>query len=627
MMAEILDFNSAPSALGKPISVALAYAARGWPVFPCNPLTKAPLTQNGFKDANTDSEQISAWWAKHPNAMIGIPTGAASGFWVLDIDEDKERGKSGVASLASMGHDLAELMDTAVAVTGSGGYHCLFRYDPTRPIGNSRGNLSRFLDVRGEGGYIIAAGSARADGRRYTWLNPPDEIEISEAPQWLVTAIIGSGYPASDFDFNAAQRQKIDPSDRVAAISPGSWHDNTRDLVARMVREGSSDETIAAIAPRFTEPGYSHEQTIREFLTHARTARSKWGYQPRGLEPAQGSEQSERFKIISISELMNVKPPEWGIEGVITTYGSSALYGAYETFKTFIAIDMVLAKATGRDWQGRAAKACSVLYIAGEGQVGLGIRVSGWLSAKNIDPAEARFHALPEAVALPHPGDQDALLRAIDGMSDHPEIIVLDTVTRMTGGGSLNDEKDAQGYVRGMDRLRITTGAHIMNIGHSGKDKDKGILGSTVLPAAMETIICVERRGDQLTLVNANPKGKQKDGPNFEDIHLRTRVVDFEHNDQPLKTIVLELDEGAEGQDLDPDSRASGRVVQRPQGANQVAVMAALKKAKGEPLGLMRLCAMTGKDESKVAQALAPLVAKGLVREIGERGGKRWTIG
>jgi hypothetical protein len=372
---------------------------------------------------------------------------------------------------------------------------------------------------------------------------------------------------------------------------------------------------------------YSHQQTIAEFLTHARTAREKWGYQPRNLEQehvAKVEEATGRFRIMSIAELVNVKPPEWRIDGVFPCHGSSVVYGAYETFKTFIALDMTLCLATGRPWQGRETNSCSVLYIAGEGQVGLGIRAAGWLAHNDV--TEARFQALPEAVALPHVGDQDALLRAIDGMEDHPEVIVLDTVTRMTGGGSLNDEKDAQAYVRGMDRLRIATGAHILNIGHSGKDKERGILGSTVLPAAMETIICVERRDQALTLINSNPKGKQKDGPNFEDIRLRTQIVDFEHHGQPLKTVVLASDEDSERPDETEVRARHPMAANRRPGVNQAAVVKALRRADGAALGLTRLSQMIGKSTSDTLKAVTPMVEKGLVIQSGTEGAWRWEL-
>lgn len=651
MMADMLDFNDAPTQDGKPISIALAYAARGWPVFPCNPLTKAPLTgrdvdeqgreipsSGGLKKATTDPFQIRKWWGATPNAMIGIPTGEKTGFWVFDIDNGD--GKTGLQSLAEMGHDLSELMDTVAANTASGGYHCLFRFDPAQPIGNARGALRKHLDVRGEGGYIIAAGSVRADGQRYAWLNPPDENEIADAPEWLLTTITAGNFPkiseSSNLDFNDAQRRDGREFDDLVKgiVSGDTYHENLVSLSARLVGSNMHPGAAVSVLRGLMEavPPERRDERWRDRYNDisrtVATAEMKFGVErrPEPVTPAEQAHEALRFKILTIAELVNVKPPEWRIDGIFPTHGSSVLYGAYETFKTFIALDMTLCLATGRDWMGRATKPCSVLYIAGEGQVGLGIRAAGWLAAKGIDQAEARFQALPEAVALPNIGDQDALLRAIDGMDDHPDVIVFDTVTRMTGGGSLNDEKDAQGYVRGLDRVRSATGAHMFNIGHSGKDKERGILGSTVLPAAMETIICVERRDRALTLINANPKGKQKDGPNFDDIKLQTEIVDFEHQGQPLKTVILVADESASDDENERHSRPQSAASPRAQGANQVAVMSALKKAKGEALGLTRLSAMAGRDGSKVAQAVAPLVAKGLVIETGEEGAKRWTL-
>ena len=68
------------------LNAALGYAAQGLYVFPIKPRGKTPLTNHGFKDASTDPEQIRAWWTRWPDANIGITTGKASGFWVLDLD-------------------------------------------------------------------------------------------------------------------------------------------------------------------------------------------------------------------------------------------------------------------------------------------------------------------------------------------------------------------------------------------------------------------------------------------------------------------------------------------------------------------------------------------------------------
>lgn len=330
-----------------------------------------------------------------------------------------------------------------------------------------------------------------------------------------------------------------------------------------------------------------------------------------------------RFRIYTIDELANVAPPEWRIDGIFPTHGSSTIYGAFESFKTWVALDMLLCLAAGKPWQGRELKQCDVLYIAGEGQHGIAHRVLGWCAANLGGERPQGFRAIPEAVAIPLNGDTDDLLRAIDSLAMPPSVIALDTITRMSGGGSLNDEKDMQAYVRGMDRVRIHTGAHIMNIGHSGKDRDKGLLGSVVLPAAMETIICVEREKDHLTLINSNPKGKQKDGPNFDDIRLVTRSTEFERNGEMSSTLVLMADNdivSADKEEKDPRKRALGALQQR--------IMDAVKAGSADGgMGFTRLRVMTGANDGSLARSLKNLEERGLIVATGDVGAQRWIMG
>src|SRR5262245_41859001 len=79
------DIKQEERADNSTLEAALEYAEAGIPVFPCK-RTKEPLTPNGFKDATTDKKQIREWWSKWPRAMIGVPTGPASGIDVLDLD-------------------------------------------------------------------------------------------------------------------------------------------------------------------------------------------------------------------------------------------------------------------------------------------------------------------------------------------------------------------------------------------------------------------------------------------------------------------------------------------------------------------------------------------------------------
>jgi len=69
------------------LTAALKLAADGWLIFPCNSQNKRPLVAGGFKSATSDKDIVAAWWRQWPDAMIGTPTGAVSGYWVLDVDD------------------------------------------------------------------------------------------------------------------------------------------------------------------------------------------------------------------------------------------------------------------------------------------------------------------------------------------------------------------------------------------------------------------------------------------------------------------------------------------------------------------------------------------------------------
>lgn len=187
-----------------PLEVALDYAARDWPVFPCRHAddevidtntgeievrakAKAPLTHNGFKAATADMQAVTAFWSRFPNAMIGIPTGEPIGAFVVDIDVKTD--VNGFDWLREMEAKHGRLPETLTANTASGGQHLYFKYVPGV---RNRGAMGPGADLRGEGGYVVAPGSVMKDGRRYAWTN--DE-EIAEAPQWLLDLVVRKPTP------------------------------------------------------------------------------------------------------------------------------------------------------------------------------------------------------------------------------------------------------------------------------------------------------------------------------------------------------------------------------------------------------------------------------------------------
>lgn len=192
------------------VEAALQLAARGWPVFPCSPQTKAPLLPNdmdaqgkkipktgGSKKASTNAAQIRSWWLKWPDALIGVATGFGRLF-VVDFDPRTDEATGEVFTLDRLKADLEAQMGCAlpaslISITQSGGVHVWLQWpDDGGPAITNRGNLPLHVDVRGEGGYVIAPPSVMTSGRDYHWLRrdgetlDPARAVIAEAPAELV---------------------------------------------------------------------------------------------------------------------------------------------------------------------------------------------------------------------------------------------------------------------------------------------------------------------------------------------------------------------------------------------------------------------------------------------------------
>ncbi|WP_421505562.1 bifunctional DNA primase/polymerase [Brucella pseudogrignonensis] len=184
------------------LDVALSYHAQNWPVFPCRHrddeyvdqdgcieilATKTPLTSNGFRGATLNERIVREYWRRNPSAMIGVPTGAPIGAWVLDIDP-KHGGDETLAAL-ELAHGA--LPATLTAETTSGGRHYFFRH---RQGVRNRGALGSGVDVRGDGGYVIAAGSVPEVGLPYRWISDQEPVD---APDWLLELVLPRSYEST----------------------------------------------------------------------------------------------------------------------------------------------------------------------------------------------------------------------------------------------------------------------------------------------------------------------------------------------------------------------------------------------------------------------------------------------
>jgi uncharacterized protein YidB (DUF937 family) len=205
-------------------------------VFPLR--KKRPIKgSRGFKDAVAGPDEIRDLWARYPGADgVGIATGSASGFWVLDVDT--KDGHAGDETLFDLEGGHGSLPPTVQVVSGSGGMHYYFSYDPA--VNGSAGTLGDGLDVRSDGGYIVAPGSCHdVSPRLYEFEveHLPGDVPLAVAPEWLV-ALASSA---------RAQDAVILESGELAA------------MVERMLSEGWTELAPSRGRRRFARPGVDHE--------------------------------------------------------------------------------------------------------------------------------------------------------------------------------------------------------------------------------------------------------------------------------------------------------------------------------------------------------------------------------
>lgn len=177
---------------------AIELIERGWHVLPLYEISsgtcccgkpnctagKHPRIRDGAKGATIDLHQVQEWWTQWPQANVGVTTGADSGIVVLDIDPRN----GGDSSLQQLENDHGDLPPTVMAATGGGGQHLIFQH-PGLAIGNRR-NLAGYpgIDLKGDGGYIVAPPSNHVSGGHYAWMpdHRPGEIAIAPIPEFLI---------------------------------------------------------------------------------------------------------------------------------------------------------------------------------------------------------------------------------------------------------------------------------------------------------------------------------------------------------------------------------------------------------------------------------------------------------
>ena len=320
---------------------ALYYAEKGLAVFPLEERGKRPITKNGCKAATTNKEQIAEWWSCYPNSNIGIATGRPSGgLVVIDLDEDEEKDKHGYEVLKEWQQSHEDLPETWQSITGRGGYHLFFK---DTAHNQNRVNLYDGIDIRGDGGYIVAPPSVHENGRRYEWEIAPEDQEIASVNSVVADFLLG---PLTEKHTEGFQEpESIPQGQRVATLIKLIGSQRAKGLSTEAIRAAVRAENEARCIPPLTDQELEREV----FPSLKRDWKSDNPYTTQAVCDRGKSRQikTHSVKMSQIGEIQE-KEPDWLISGYVPRYQITSLAGDGGSGKTTVWCALAAAVSAGK---------------------------------------------------------------------------------------------------------------------------------------------------------------------------------------------------------------------------------------------------------------------------------------
>ena len=203
------------------IDTARRYLARGWSLLPLRSQDKRPLVAwEPLQSSHPSAEQVADWFGRWPDANIGIVTGEISNLIVLDIDPKH----GGDASLDRLERQFGQLPATIEVTTGGGGHHFYFAH-PGGLI-RSRTGLAQGVDLRGDGGYIVAPPSIHPSGYPYLWAvgHSPEDVALAALPRWILLESGGIRVRRTPSDWRRLAREGVPEGQRNSSIAALTGH-------------------------------------------------------------------------------------------------------------------------------------------------------------------------------------------------------------------------------------------------------------------------------------------------------------------------------------------------------------------------------------------------------------------
>lgn len=537
------------------LSAALWYASLGWSVVPVHKVVMAPdggavcscpagaacgskgkhpaVAWARYQRTAATPDQIRAWFeGPYVSYGVGIVTGAVSGFIVVDVDEGP--GKVGGETLNDLQFLNGDLPFTVMARTGGGGRHVFLSHPRDIWVTTGRNVLGPGVDVRGDGGFIVASPSMHESGRLYLWDEAahPRVTPIAPAPAWLLEMVeapppdaAGLRAPATGTGeiVRDAWGKVIDGRERfMVGIVCG--------VIASMARETgalpASEAVVAEAWPTYERAARPRgasldadgrgiallRQRVTHFLRRAEQGKWKLNKASPGEAPPFDPETGEiltprRSELLSLRELIALPPPTWLIAGLVPERSLIVPYGPPKSGKTFLMLSAGLHIADGRDWFGHPVQQGAVVYIAGEGIGGMSVRVRAMLARYAMDP-DIPFFVVRRTVNFRVAAEVNGLEAAIrDRIGDTPlRLLIVDTLARAMPGADENSAQEVGAVIAAADYLKDTLNCTVALVHHEGKDGSRGARGTSALRGAWDAAYQIVANGKRLTLTVIDQK-------------------------------------------------------------------------------------------------------------------------
>lgn len=509
------------------LDAALWYASVGWHVLPVQTNSKLPASAHGVHDATTDAETIRGWWAQNPHYNVAIAAGEISGIVVFDIDP-RNGGREGWDEwIESVGDDL----DGPVQLTAGGGEHRLATWQP----GLRSCKLAQGVDFLSDGRYFVAFPS-EINGRTYEWEGSSDPMEgvaVMPVPtRWL--GAIG-------------HKKRTQPA--RGGLITGNRNAGLTSLAGVMRHHGMTEAEILSALTVANEERCDiplPDSEIRQIV------RSVARYEPEhdiAANMAIGAtiadtllapKQTEAGWLIQADEFSSEPAPvEWLVKGWVQANALIMVHGPSGSGKTFQVLDWVARIACGMsDWRGKRVRNGGVVYLAGEGHVGLRARLAGWKHHHQVKRI-GNMWLSDSGCDLNTAAGYTKVIEHIRLLPEPPCVIVVDTLHRFLAGDE-NSAQDAKTMLDACAALMREFGCTVILVHHTGvsEEAQHRARGSSAWRGALDIEISVVP-GTVIELIQR----KSKDAELSEPINVKLESVQipgwYDQDGEPVTTAVM----------------------------------------------------------------------------------------